>query len=199
MLKLFIDTSSDYLSLVLTFNEEVISSLRLLAGRKISEELLVQIERLMIACGIDISNIGEFYAVTGPGSFTGVRIGVAMAMGLAAGASKPCYGITSLDAAALASGNDVCKTASRLKGDVFAVREYDFSRGEFSPYLCRDIKNPEAEGYINVNGGNGSFVRLEEAVSGGRYMEFRGECAPLYLRKSEAELNLDKRSLDNRP
>lgn len=198
MFKLFIDTSSDYLSLLLTSREEVLSSLRLLAGRRISEKLLGQIEGLTAACGADISSIDEFYAITGPGSFTGVRIGVAMAMGLAAGASRPCYGITSLDAAALASGLDVCKTASRLKGDIFAVREYDFGRREFSGYLCRDIKEPESEGYINVNDGNGSFVQLERAVSDIRYMEFRGECAPLYLRKSEAELNLDKRRFDNR-
>lgn len=199
MFKLFIDTSSDYLSLVLTSGEEVLSSLRLLAGRRMSEELLGQIDNIISASGVSAVSVGEFYAVTGPGSFTGVRIGTAMAMGLAEGASKPCYGITSLDAAALASGLEVCKTASRLKGDIFAVREYDFGRGEFSAYSVREIKVGDISGYITVNSGEGSFVQLEKAVSGSGYMKFRGECEPLYLRKPEAELNLDKKRCCGRP
>lgn len=189
------DTSSDYLSLVLTSHGGILSSLRLLAGRRMSEELLCQIDNLVVSNGINIQMIGEFYAVTGPGSFTGVRIGTAMAMGLAEGMSKPCYGFSSLDAAAISSGLTVCKAASKLKGDIFAVREYDFNRNEFSDYFCKTIDQNSLSEYVIVNSGSGTCLFLEKAVSDGRYDIFRSECSPLYLRKSEAELNLDKKRL----
>lgn len=187
------DTSSDYLSLVLTSHTKVLSSLKLLAGRRISEELLCQIDCILISSGITLQDIDEFYAVTGPGSFTGVRIGVAMAMGLADGVSKPCYGLSSLDGAALASGLSVCKVASKLKGDIFAVRIYDFNKKDFSEYFCTEIAENSLSEYIVVNSGRESFLLLEKAISDGRFIDFRTDCSPLYLRKSEAELNLDKK------
>jgi len=49
--------------------------------------------------GVELSDIDRFGAVTGPGSFTGVRVGVAFARGLALATGAPCLGITSLEAA----------------------------------------------------------------------------------------------------
>ncbi|MEM1036822.1 MAG: tRNA (adenosine(37)-N6)-threonylcarbamoyltransferase complex dimerization subunit type 1 TsaB [Pseudomonadota bacterium] len=49
--------------------------------------------------GINLKEIDRFGVVTGPGSFTGVRVGVAFARGLALATGAPCVGITSLEAA----------------------------------------------------------------------------------------------------
>lgn len=51
------------------------------------------------AADVSLSDIDRFAVVTGPGSFTGVRVGVAFARGLALATGKPCLGITSLEAA----------------------------------------------------------------------------------------------------
>lgn len=49
--------------------------------------------------GIALGDIERFGVVTGPGSFTGVRVGVAFARGLSLATGAPCIGVTSLEAA----------------------------------------------------------------------------------------------------
>lgn len=49
--------------------------------------------------GVQLTDIDRFGVVTGPGSFTGVRVGVAFARGLALATGAPCIGVTSLEAA----------------------------------------------------------------------------------------------------
>jgi tRNA threonylcarbamoyladenosine biosynthesis protein TsaB len=49
--------------------------------------------------GMSLNEINRFAVVTGPGSFTGVRVGVSFARGLALATGAPCLGITSLEAA----------------------------------------------------------------------------------------------------
>lgn len=51
------------------------------------------------AAGVTLSEISRFGVVTGPGSFTGIRVGVAFARGLALANDVPCLGITTLEAA----------------------------------------------------------------------------------------------------
>jgi tRNA threonylcarbamoyladenosine biosynthesis protein TsaB len=48
---------------------------------------------------VSLNEIDRFAVVTGPGSFTGVRVGVSFARGLALATGAPCLGITSLEAA----------------------------------------------------------------------------------------------------
>lgn len=54
---------------------------------------------LLSEAGLEIANIDRFAVITGPGSFTGIRVGVAFARGLALATKKPCLGLTTLEAA----------------------------------------------------------------------------------------------------
>ena len=54
--------------------------------------------RVCADAGITLAQIQRFAVITGPGSFTGIRIGIAFARGLALALQKPCLGITSLEA-----------------------------------------------------------------------------------------------------
>ena len=65
-----------------------------------SVSLLPMVEEALTRSGLDIGDIGLFAAVTGPGSFTGVRIGVSLVKGMAHGAGKPCLGVDALEALA---------------------------------------------------------------------------------------------------
>lgn len=67
------------------------------------------VSELCDAAGIELPELGRIAVVTGPGSFTGIRIGVAFARGLSLGFSIPVVGLTSLEA-----GTD--KNASGLFG-----------------------------------------------------------------------------------
>ncbi len=65
-----------------------------------SVNLLPMVEEALTRSGMEIEAIDLYAAVTGPGSFTGVRIGVSTVKGMAHGAGKPCMGIDALEALA---------------------------------------------------------------------------------------------------
>lgn len=65
-----------------------------------SQTLLPQTAELLKNTQTDMESIDLFAVTTGPGSFTGVRIGVAALKGMADAAKKPCMGISALEAAA---------------------------------------------------------------------------------------------------
>ncbi len=64
--------------------------------------LLPAIDALLAEAAVNIKDIGAFAASTGPGSFTGIRIGVATIQQLAQVEAKPCLALNSLEAIALA-------------------------------------------------------------------------------------------------
>lgn len=194
MTRLLVDTSSDYLVIVVARDSNILASQLIYAGKKMSELLLEQVDNILKSISLTIDDIDEFYAGIGPGSFTGVRIGAALILGLSSGSNKKSYGISSLDVEAVVSCRDTLKTVSLLKGDCYAVRNYDFINNVFSPYYLEEIID-NIDDYTLINNSRAYFPNLMSAVQSGRLWDFRAECLPIYLRKSEAEINLDKKSI----
>lgn len=62
------------------------------------QRLPVLTQNLMLTSGVSLSDVDQFAVSVGPGSFTGIRVGVAFARGLALANSKTAIGITSLEA-----------------------------------------------------------------------------------------------------
>ena len=69
-----------------------------------SQTLLSMAEDLMKSCNVAAKDITAVAVAAGPGSFTGVRIGVAAAKGFAWGRDIPCYGGSTLEAMATGAG-----------------------------------------------------------------------------------------------
>ncbi|MEZ5871436.1 MAG: tRNA (adenosine(37)-N6)-threonylcarbamoyltransferase complex dimerization subunit type 1 TsaB [Nitratireductor sp.] len=93
-------------------------------GRGHSEKLMDVIGEALSAAGLDYSSIGRIACSTGPGSFTGVRVGLATARGIALGLSVPVIGIGALEASSgqarqMLGGSD----PKRSKTDILAVIE----------------------------------------------------------------------------
>ena len=63
-----------------------------------SETMLPMIENMLYKSAVKIEDIDAFAVSEGPGSFTGVRIGVSLIKGLAFNTGKPCVGVSTLDA-----------------------------------------------------------------------------------------------------
>lgn len=69
-------------------------------GRSHSELLLPMVRSLLTSVGMSPDDVDLFACTAGPGSFTGVRIGVSVIKGIAFGRNKPCCAVSSLEALA---------------------------------------------------------------------------------------------------
>jgi len=103
---LTVNTSLPESSLAISRAENIIATLTIKNNRPHSQTLFSQISTLLRLAELDIQDISAFAAATGPGSFTGLRVGLAAVKGLADSLDKPCVGIDSLDLFALATGID---------------------------------------------------------------------------------------------
>ena len=77
-----------------------------LAGRTYSATLVSAVQELLVGHGIGLREIGCIVVVNGPGSFTGVRVGLSAAKGLAEGATIPLVAVSRLEVLARRAGVD---------------------------------------------------------------------------------------------
>lgn len=87
-----------------------------------SQTLLSMAESLMQHCGLTPQQIEAVAVAAGPGSFTGVRIGVAAAKGFAWGLQLPCYGVSTLEAMVRGLGVEqgyVCPVMDARRAQVY--------------------------------------------------------------------------------
>lgn len=95
---LSLDSSAVTASVALTDGDRVIKSEFVNSGLTHSETLLPMVKRVM--GDNEFSSLDAVAITAGPGSFTGVRIGVATVKGIAFAGNIPCYGVSTLEAIA---------------------------------------------------------------------------------------------------
>lgn len=103
MISLFIDTSSFNLLVYLLKDDKVISSCKLEKIKSHSTIVLPEIKRRLDEANIKINDIDNVYVVNGPGSFTGLRIGVTIAKMIGYTLKKRVIPISSLELLATTS------------------------------------------------------------------------------------------------
>lgn len=96
MITLAIDTSFHYLTLVLYRNETIITSIQKEAFKQQSETILVEIQSLFKQANLKPNELNQIVLTDGPGSYTGLRIGMTVAKVLGAMASIDVYTLSSL-------------------------------------------------------------------------------------------------------
>jgi tRNA threonylcarbamoyladenosine biosynthesis protein TsaB len=103
-----------------------------------AEHLPGDLMSLLDASGVSLREIDVFAVAIGPGSFTGLRIGIAMMQGLAFAERKPLIGVSALDALARIAGTDtpVATWVDAWRGEVFAAL-YEDGREVHSPVVSR--------------------------------------------------------------
>lgn len=105
MLVLGIDSSAGASSVCLLKNRSPISVFSLFSNSEHSVSLLPMIENLLDRSGTSLEKLDLISAVIGPGSFTGIRIGISVVKGLAFASGIPCIGVSSLEAGAYTLSN----------------------------------------------------------------------------------------------
>ena len=100
MLTLAFESSAKAASVALCDGETLIAQTTQVCGLTHSVTLLPMAEALLNNCGYALKDVDLFAVAHGPGSFTGVRIGVSTVKGLAWGCEKPAVGVSTLEAMA---------------------------------------------------------------------------------------------------
>ena len=122
MLILALDSTAVVASVALCRDETPIASFHIKNGNTHSETLLPMVETVLKTAGFSVNDIDLFACSVGPGSFTGVRIGVATIKGLAFGKNKPCIGVSTLEALALNAvpfDGIICPVMNARRGQVY--------------------------------------------------------------------------------
>ncbi len=100
MLILAIDTTANTATCALLRDGRMLSLYTVNGLLTHSETLLPMIENMLKKCALTVDDVDAFAVSEGPGSFTGVRIGVSLIKGLAFSKNKPCVGVSTLAALA---------------------------------------------------------------------------------------------------
>lgn len=143
---LAIDTSTSFATVAIAVDEQVVAESLLNTNRTLSARLVPEIERLLATAGLSFTDIDIFAASIGPGSFTGIRGGIAAIQGLALATGKPCAGFSSLALLAMnfsLSTALVCPLLDARKSEVYAAL-YDCSASLASPRINDCVLPPAA-------------------------------------------------------
>lgn len=137
---LALDTSTTHLSLAIMDGEKVLAAFHEKVDRNHSSLLVPMIDKVLKKARVKIGDIGGFCIGVGPGSFTGLRIGVATVKGLAYSSRKPVVTVPTFDAVAMnAAGFEgvICVVLDARKNKVYAALYKSDRKGikKISKYL----------------------------------------------------------------
>ena len=121
------ETSAKAASVALLEGNKLLGESYQNTGLTHSQTLMVMAEDLLKQCGKTVSDVTAVAVAEGPGSFTGVRIGVAAAKGFAWGGQIPCYGVSTLEAMAESLGvyrGYVCPCMDARRSQVYNALFY---------------------------------------------------------------------------
>jgi tRNA threonylcarbamoyladenosine biosynthesis protein TsaB len=222
MLVLALDTTTALGSCALARDGRVVCEQISDAPGAHDERLPGDLMSLLDRAGVSLREIDRFAVATGPGSFTGLRVGIATMQGLAFAEKKPLIGVSGFDALARLAGSAdrVATWVDAWRGEVFAA-VYDNNREITSPVVSRpEILLEPMRGRPTIFIGDGA-VAHESAIRSlmgeaarlanpaapplaGMIAMLAGQSGsgdhrphairPLYVRRTDAELARDART-----
>lgn len=234
---LTMDTATPCSSIALTAGSRrdghLVGSICLSGNITHSRRLLSAIDHLIREVGVDKGTIDGIAVSLGPGSFTGLRIGMATAKGLAAASGKPLLGVSTLDALAgqCVTSTLICTLLDARKKEVYAAFHRCNSEGIAERVGEMQVLAPEKlvdlinEPVLMIGDGVATYGELfrrllddkvifapahlhapsaaalgmigGEMLARGELLDI-GEAVPVYIRSSDAELNLLKKTEKDR-
>ena len=158
---LALDSSAIVASVALYEDDKLLAEYTLNNGNTHSETLLPMVESVLKTYGLTVDGIDLFASTSGPGSFTGVRIGTATVKGLAFGSNKPCVEVSTLEAIAenlVMTKGLICPVMNARRGQVYTALFR--SNGESLERLMPDsaISIEELDSILAEYGENVSFA-----------------------------------------
>lgn len=197
MYSLFIDTHDRQINLAIYKDGEILDSREKESTMHHSDYIMPLLKELLDSNGLTVHDLSEILCVNGPGSFTGVRLGVTIAKTLAYTLNIPIKTITSLEMFAVSnkSEKDKLVVIKDLKGCFGAlfdqynniIDEYFYkSNSEFEEYVnSKDLKDNIIENTIDYSKLYELFKTKETTIA--------HKVNPIYIKVIEALKN-DKKS-----
>ncbi len=192
MLVLAADTSLPILSVALV-NDGALAGVVALEGRgSRNEKLLPAIDWLLAENGIDRRTLDLLAVTRGPGSFTGVRIGLATMQGLAMALGRPVCAMSTHEAVAFGEPGRVAVVDDAGRGELY-VSCFDDGRETVAPHIGTAPEDRRVVRLADVMQRDNVALRcarraiaILERGEGDRYRDV----TPIYVRLAEAEVKL---------
>ena len=207
MLILGLDTCLASCSVAVLDGERVLASAREVMARGHQERLAPMAREVMARAGPGFERLDRIAVTVGPGSFTGLRVGIAFAKGLALALDRPAVGIGMLEALAAEADGLVFAAVDARRGQLY-LQGFDEGRALMAPAAltaevaaARLVELSQGRSFAVV--GSGAAL-LADAAAGGRIIAAEGADArhvarlaagrppgplkPLYLRSPDARL-----------
>jgi tRNA threonylcarbamoyladenosine biosynthesis protein TsaB len=181
------DTSAAHCAAVLLCGDRVLQRVEPMAKGQ-AERLIPLLEELLAEAGISWGDLCAIGVGTGPGNFTGVRISVALARGLALGLGIPAVGITVLEAMALGASRPATVIIDARRDEVYLQTFTETGTGD-AAIIAADAAQSNAIGKIIDAGGQAPQFGLAEAIARitqTRWRQPQPRPAPFYLRGADA-------------
>jgi tRNA threonylcarbamoyladenosine biosynthesis protein TsaB len=166
------------------------------ADERHAASLLVCLDRLLARAGRKLDDVERIALAIGPGSFTGLRIGLASALGLAFGTERKLVPVPTLAALALqAEGAPlVAPLLDARRGEVYAGL-YDAEQRELAPDRCATVSDwlaglPASDAPLALLGGGVGPHRAELQAALGPRARFLSEAAGVLRARSVGRLGL---------
>jgi len=175
MIILSFDTTSVHGGAVLTRDLEPLGELRAQGSANYSVELFEMMNRLLPAAGLRLANVDLLAVATGPGSFTGIRVGLAAAQGWARALGRPVRGVSVFEAM-VAEAN--------LAGGI-AVPLLDARRGEFYLGVFRGAEDTAATPMRWTQAGDGLVLDAARIAALARDLRSQTEHVSFIVREDD--------------
>lgn len=162
---LYIDTSSSYLYAGIVSDDKLLCEVKKEFGHSLSEEALPNIAKLFAEKKLAAKDIDKILVVNGPGSFTGIRIGITIAKVYAWSLNIPIATLSALEVMALSSSSEMVHVPiiNARRGYVFAAIYDQANKEMLSPRhikleeLLQELQKQKDYTFIT----NGEFEEIE--------------------------------------
>lgn len=121
---LAVDTATKTCALSIVDNDQLVAEINIDQGKTHARILMKAIDDMLSAARLRTTDMDAFAVTIGPGSFTGLRIGLATVKGLAFSGGKPVAGISTLDALAAPfrdNAEQICAMLDARRGEVYTA------------------------------------------------------------------------------
>ena len=201
MLILAADTSLPIFSVALLRDRLLLGAVALEGRSSRNEKLLPAVDWLLGESGVDRREIDLFAVTRGPGSFTGVRIGLATIQGLALALGKPICAMSTHEAIALGEGNSdkIAVFDDAGRGELY-VSTFDGHREVDVPHLAKELDREAFLLAIAVGDflqhGNvaAACARRAHELAAANALDRYADVTPIYVRLAEAEVKLQQKN-----